>query len=390
VRPLAAAAPVLFLFWALAVRRWRGHAAAAGALAVAFAVAVLVFGMPARLALLSCAHGAAFGLWPVAGIVGGAVLLYELVVETGELDVVRSALAAVSGDRRIQALVVATGLGALLEGAAGFGTPVAIGGALLAAIGFPPVLAATVALVGNTAAVGFGALGIQMEVTARLSGLDATAVSAAAGRIIPAAALATPFLLVTLVAGARRGLEAWPAALAAGLAFAGTQALVANLLGAALADVASAVASLGALLALLRVWRPRAPFRFPDDPPVPGPAPLAARRVLRAFTPFALLALAVLAWSLPAVRALLGTATFSVPVPGLHGASFGGGAPLEALVRLDLLAASGTAVLVALALSVPALGASRADVRLVLRRGGSGGGGPPPPPPPPPPLSRSP
>lgn len=369
VRPLAAAAPVLFLFWALAIRRWRGHAAAAGALAVALGCATLAFGMPARLALLSAAQGAAFGLWPVAGILAGAVLLYELVVATGELDVVRSALGAVSADRRIQALVVACGLGALLEGAAGFGTPVAIGGALLAALGFPPVLAATVALVGNSAGVGFGAIGIQMEVAGHLSGIAPATVSAAAGRIVPAVALATPFLLVSLVAGARRGLEAWPAALAAGLAFAGAQALVTATLGAPLADVASAVASLAAILALLRVWRPRVPFRFPDDPPAPAPAALPARRVLRAFTPFALLAVTVATWSLRPVRALLEAGTVVVPVPGLHGAAFGGGPPLEALVRLDLLAASGTAVLAALALSVPALGATRRDVGAVLRRG---------------------
>src|SRR5512140_1244123 len=216
VRPLAALTPVLFLFWALGIRRWRGHAAAGGALLLALVAAVAVFGMPAHLALLAALHGVAFALWPVAGILAGAVLLYELVAATGELDVVRTALGAVSADRRIQALVVTCGLGALLEGAAGFGTPVAIGGALLAALGFPPVLAATVALVGNTAAVGFGAIGIQMEVAGRLSGLAPATVSAAAARLVPVLALATPFLLVTIVAGPRRGLSAWPAALAVG------------------------------------------------------------------------------------------------------------------------------------------------------------------------------
>ncbi|HEX9399663.1 MAG TPA: L-lactate permease [Anaeromyxobacter sp.] len=177
---LLAAAPVLFLFWALAVRHWRGHAAAAGALGIALVVATLAFRMPAPLALLSALHGFAFGLWPVAGIVGGAVLLYELVAATGELDVVKAALGSVTSDRRLQALLVAMGLGALLEGAAGFGTPVAIAGAMLAALGFPPVLAAAVALLANTAGVGFGALGIGMEVAGRVSGLDPAAVSALA------------------------------------------------------------------------------------------------------------------------------------------------------------------------------------------------------------------
>ena len=368
MRPLAAAAPVLFLFWALAVRRWRGHVAAAGALGVALAVAILVFAMPARLALLAVAHGAAFGLWPVAGIIAGAVLLYELVVATGELEVIKTALGSVTADRRLQALLVASGLGTLLEGAAGFGTPIAIGGALLAALGFPPVLAATVALVANTGAVGFGALGIGMEVAGSVSGVDPAAVSALSGRTIPLVSLAAPFLLVALVAGPRRGLAAWPAALASGVAFAVTQALVSNLLGAPLADVACALASIAAVLALSKVWRPRAVFRFDADPPPPAAARLPRARVLRAFTPFALLAIAVAAWSLRPVRALLDVATVVVPIPGLHGATFGGGAPLEALLRLDLLAASGTAVLAALALSVPALGATAADVRVVLRR----------------------
>lgn len=369
VRPLAALVPVLFLFWALGIRRWGGLPAAGGALALALALAVTAFGMPPGLAVLAAGHGVAFALWPVAGILAGAVLLYELVVATGELDVVRAALGAVSADRRVQALVVTAGLGALLEGAAGFGTPVAIGGALLAALGFPPVLAATVALVGNTAAVGFGAIGIQMEVAGRLAGVPPAAVSAAAARLLPALALVTPFLVVALVAGPRRGLAAWPAALATGLAFAGTQALVSATLGAPLADVAAAVAGLAALLALLRVWRPAAPYRFAGDPPAPRAAPPAARRVLRAFTPFALLGVAVATWSLPPVRRLLDAATVAVPVPGLHGATFAGGPPVDAVLRLDLLAASGTAVVAALLLSVPALGATRADLALVLRRG---------------------
>jgi lactate permease len=368
VHAALAAAPVVFLFWALAIRRWRGHAAAAGALAVALLVAILAFGTPAGLAILAVAHGFAFGIWPVAGIVGAAVLLYELVVATGELEVVKVALASATADRRIQALLVASGLGALLEGAAGFGTPVAIGGAMLAAMGFPPVLAATVALVGNTAGVGFGAIGIGMEVAGRVSGTDPAAVSALAGRTVPLVALAVPFLLVTLVAGARRGLEAWPAALASGGAFALTQGLVANLLGPQLADVAAALAGLGALLALLRVWRPRATFRFDADPAPAAPVALPVKRVLRAFTPFALLAIAVAAWSLRPVHALLDTATLVIPVPGLHGATFGRGPPRVALLRLDLLAASGTAVLTALGVSVAALGATGRDLRAVSAR----------------------
>ena len=217
---LAALAPILFLFWALVVRRWPGHAAAAGALAFALGLSVLVFGMPANLALLSVAHGMAFGLWPIGGIVIAAVLLHELLAATGELEVMKAALAAATPDRRLQALLVAFGLGALLEGAAGFGAPIAIGAAMLAALGFEPLLAAAVALVANAAGVGFGAVGIGVEVAGQVSGLEPRAVGLLLGRTLPLLALAVPFLLTTLVAGARRGLEVWPVAAAAGLAFA--------------------------------------------------------------------------------------------------------------------------------------------------------------------------
>ncbi|HYD42652.1 MAG TPA: lactate permease LctP family transporter [Anaeromyxobacter sp.] len=368
---LAALAPVLFLFWALAVRRWPGHAAAAGALALALALAILAFGMPARLALLSVAHGMAFGLWPISGIVVAAVLLHELLAATGELDVVKAALAAATPDRRLQALLVAYGLGALLEGAAGFGTPIAIGGAMLAALGFEPVLAASAALVANVAGVGFGAVGIGVEVAGQVSGIPPREVGLLLGRTLPLLALAVPFLLTTLVAGARRGLEAWPAAAAAGLAFAGAQALAAHLVGPALADVAAGLAAIGAVLAVARRFPPARPFRFAGDPPPPRAAPPPPARVLRAFTPFALLVLVVAAWSLPPVRALLDAATRLVPVPGLDGAVVRDGLPVRALWRFDPLAAAGTAVALAALASGAALGATRHDWAFVLRRGGA-------------------
>lgn len=365
---LAAAAPVLFLFWALAVRRWSGHAAAAGALALALAGAVLVFRMPPGLALLAAAHGMAFGLFPVAWIVAGAVLLYELVVATGELDVVKATLAAATPDRRLQALLVAFGLGALLEGAAGFGTPIAIGGAMLAALGFDPALAAAVALVSNASGVAFGAVGIGVEVAGRVAGVEPRAVSALAGRLVPLLSLGVPFLLVALVAGPRRGLGAWRAALAAGAAFALAQGLVSNLLGPQLVDVVAALAAIGAILAVVRRWPPAAPFRFAHDPPPAAARAPPAARALRAFSPFAILAVLVAAWGAAPVRTLLDRATLVLPVPWLDGALVRDGAPVRALWRLDLLSTGGTAVLAAVAASALALGASRRDGAVVLRR----------------------
>jgi lactate permease len=329
------------------------------------------FEVPAPLALVAALRGVAFAAWPLAGIVAGAVLLHELVVATGELAVIEAALAAVTPDRRLQALLVGFGLGPLLEGAAGFGTPVVIAGATLAALGFPPALAAAVVLVANTSAYGFGGVGIGIAVAARVSGHDPAALAALVGRNVALLSLAVPFLLVTLVAGARWGLGAWPAALAAGAAFAAAQALVARLLGPQLADVAGAVAGLAALLALLRAWRPRVPFRFPSDPPPAERTAPPPARALRAFAPFAMLAVLVAAWSLPPVRALLDAATVVVPVPLPQGAASGGSPQRDALVRLDLLAANGTAVLAAVAASAVGLGATARDLRAVLRRAGA-------------------
>ncbi len=368
---LAALAPVLLLFWALAIRRWPGHQAAGGALALALLLAVTAFRMPPSLALLSVVHGMAFGLWPIGWIVVAAVFLYELVVVTGELEVVKAALGAATPDRRLQALLVAFGLGALLEGAAGFGTPIAIGGAMLAALGFEPVLAASLALVSNAAGVALGAVGIGIEVAGNVSGLEPQRIGALVGRTVPLLALAIPFLLTTMVAGLRRGLAAWPAALAAGLAFAPVQALVANLIGAPLADVAGGLAALGALVLVARRWRPAEPFRFPGDPPPSATAPPSAAQVLRAFSPFALLAVTVTAWNLRPVRALLDRATLVLAVPGLDGALVRDGAPARALWRFDVLAAGGTAVALAALGSAVALGAGRAELRQVLRRGGT-------------------
>jgi len=368
VLTLAALAPVLFLFWALALRRWPGHAAAAGALGVALLGAVLVFGMPAGLALLSVLHGMAFGLWPIGWIVITAVVLYEVIVATGELELIKAALAAATPDRRLQALLVAFGLGALLEGAAGFGTPIAIGGAMLAALGFDPVLAAAVALVANAGGVALGGVGLGVEVAARVSGLDPRPVGALVGRMVPLLALVIPFLLTTLVAGARKGLQAWPAAAAAGVAFAAAQALTANLLGPQLVDVAAGLAALCAVLLVARFAPPAQAFRFPGDPATGGAAAPPLGQVLRAFSPFALLVLVVAAWSLPQVHALLGRATVELPIPGLDRALSADGHPIRATWRLDLLAAAGSAVALTALATALALGATRRDWALVLRR----------------------
>ncbi|MGC4000423.1 MAG: L-lactate permease [Anaeromyxobacter sp.] len=357
---LAAAAPLGFLFWALAVRRLRAHLAAPAAVGLALVAAVAGFGMPPGLALGAALHGAAQGLWPVAWVVVTAVYLHALSVRTGAFEVVRGALASLTSDRRLQALLIAFAFAAFLEGAAGFGAPVAIAAAMLVGLGFEPLPAALVCLVANTAPVAFGALGVPVLVAGQAAGVDPLAVSQLVGRTLPALALLTPFYVVVLLAGARRGLEVWPAALVVGGAFALAQALTANLLGPYLPDVVASLVSMGCLTLFLRAWRPARPWRFPAEPAAPAPAgPRAARGdVLRALSPFLLLSLFVAAWGLRPVHAALDAlGTVTLRWPGLDGAIVQDGHAVPAVLKLDLLASAGTAILLTALVSLPVLGA---------------------------------
>ncbi|MEN6486369.1 MAG: L-lactate permease, partial [Syntrophobacteraceae bacterium] len=179
---LMASIPIFYLFWALALKRMKGHWAAVGSVAIAIAVAIVGYGMPASLALLATFNGMLFGLWPVSWIVVTAVFIYNLSVKTGQFEIIKNSLASISDDRRMQALLIAFSFGAFLEGAAGFGTPVAISAAMLAGLGFSPVYAAGICLLANTAPVAFGAIGIPIIVAGQVSGVDTMAISQMVGR----------------------------------------------------------------------------------------------------------------------------------------------------------------------------------------------------------------
>jgi len=263
---LVASLPVVVLLGLLGLARVRAHLAALAALAAAWMLAVFVFGMPAKLAVAASLYGAAYGLFPIGWIVLNAIFLYDITVVTGTLETFKAALASLSADRRLQTLLVAFSFGAFVEGAAGFGTPVAVSAAMLIALGFRPLPAAGLALIGNTAPVAFGALGTPLIALAGVTGLPLGDLSAMVGHQLPIFSLIIPFWLIWAMAGRRAMLEVWPACLTAGASFGISQYLMSTLHGPWLVDVVSALVSIGAVVALLQVWRPKKIWRFPDEP----------------------------------------------------------------------------------------------------------------------------
>ncbi len=358
---LVAAAPVIVLLGLLAFFHVRAHWAALAGLGVVLAAAVLVYRMPPVLALSAAAYGALYGLLPIGWIVLNVVFLYHVTVETGQFEIVRRSVARLSADRRLQTLLIAYSFGAFIEGAAGFGAPVAISAAMLIGIGFRPLQAATLALIGNTAPVAFGSLGIPIVSLAQVTGLPLADLSAMVGRQLPCFSLLIPFWLVATLSGWRGLLGVWPACLVSGLSFAVVQFLVSNFHGPWLVDTASALASMGALLVLLRFWRPRTTWRFDHEGAAVATAADAAPHgavLARAWMPWVILTVIVFVWALPTTKALLaGVAETKLPIPWLHQAVMKA-PPLapklkaeDAIFTLNPLTATGTAPLLAALLS---------------------------------------
>jgi len=300
---LTASAPPILLAVLLAVLRVAPWKAAIGGATAAFLLAWLVWGMPLTVTIAAATHGMAYGLWPICWIVVSAVFFYNLSVESGDFDVIRRSLERLTGDRRIQILLVVFCFGALIEGIAGFGAPVAITAAMLAGLGFEPIMAASLALIANTAPVAFGSLGIPVTtlggLLAPLLGTDSQsatrALSAMVGRQLPLFSLLIPAYLVALFAGWRRTVEVWPALLTAGLSFAVAQFAISNYIGPELTDTLAALASLASVALLLRVWRPAEVFTGGGTtaPAVAGVRD-AGSRVLRAYATYGILVVTVL------------------------------------------------------------------------------------------------
>ena len=336
----AAALPIVLLLAALGLLEWRAHRAALLGLCAALAVSVFVFGMPVRTAAATAIYGAAYGFLPIGWIVVNAVLLYSLTVATGQFDILKSSVGRLSADRRIQALLVAFAFGAFIEGACGFGTPVAICSALLIGLGFTPLYAAGLSLIANTAPVAFGAIGTPILTLGAVTGIPATTIGMMAGRQLPFVSLIVPAWLVVTMSG-WRGLRAvWPAVAVCGGTFAVVQFAWSNYVGVELVDIAGGLATIAALTLFCRVWRPHdhwADARVAADTGSnqgqtrvrPGSdqgqttfAEVSPRSgsVGRAWMPWLFLSVAVIVWGLPATKASLTGAILApaVEVPLLH------------------------------------------------------------------------
>jgi lactate permease len=344
---LVAAIPLVVILFLLAVARRPAWIAASAGCVTALLVAVFVYGMPAVLAVNAVAYGAAYGLLPIGWIVFSAVLLYRLLVETGKFEIIKASIAGLTGDRNVQALLVAFAFGAFIEGAAGFGTPVAVAAAMLTGMGFAPFYAAGICLLANTAPVAFGSIGIPIVTLQSVTGLPLDQLSSNVGRICAPISLFIPAYLVLVMGGMSALRSVAPAVALCGITFAGTQFLVSNTLGPYLTDILGALFAMVALVGLLMIWRPQGSAAA-------SRSGHAGARVLAAWVPYLFLVLFVVMWGNDAVKAWLDkVGTWRFGWPGLDGhvarippvvAKTGSYA---AVYTLNVLSAAGTSCLFA-------------------------------------------
>src|SRR2546427_11026141 len=312
---LVAALPILVLFGLLAGLKIKPHwCASAGAL-TAILVAVVFFRMPLTLAAMSFAYGVAFGLLKIAWIVLAAVYLYDISVETGQFEIMKESVAGITADRRLQVLLMAFCFGAFIEGAAGFGAPVAIAGAFMIGLGFKPFHAAALNLIANTAPVAWGAIGTPVHTLAAVTALNESDLNAMIGRILPITAIIVPFWLVRAMVSWKETFEVCRAILVVGVSVAATQWFWANYMDSNLVYIAAGVVSMVATLLFLRFWQPKKIWRFADEQAVTAAEArdsvrhFSAGQIAKAWMPFAILSLFVLVWGLPAVKLALNKAT---------------------------------------------------------------------------------
>jgi lactate permease len=369
VSALVAAIPIVVLFLMLGVWRKPSWLSALTALGSALVIALLVYGMPAQLAIISTLYGAAYGLFPIAWVVFASIMLYRLAVDTGKFEIIKDSVGGLTDDRRLQAMFIAFSFGAFIEGAAGFGAPVAVAGAMLAGLGFNPFYAAGICLLANTAPVAFGSIGIPVVTLANVTGLPLAQLSAMVGRLCALVSVFIPGYLLVVMAGRKRAFEVWPAIVACGVSFAGMQFFVSNYVGPELTDIMSSLTCIVVMLAVLKLWKPKTIMRLETD----GPVTIAAKRhaggeIFAAWLPYLLLVVFVLAWGEPDIKRALDTWTNGLlpawlprntgtvnglNVPGLHNLITrvppvtAKPAPYAAVFTFNWLTASGTSCLLA-------------------------------------------
>src|SRR5690349_6058964 len=331
---LVAAIPIFVLFYMLGVRRSPSYIAALAALASAFVLSLFVYGMPFQLALISTIYGAAYGLFPIAWVVFASILLYRIAVDTGKFETIKSTIGGLTDDRRLQALFIAFSFGAFIEGAAGFGAPVAVSGAMLAGLGFSPFYAAGICLLANTAPVAFGSIGIPVTTLANVTGLPVMALSAMVGRLCAMISVIIPGYLIVVMTNWKKALEVLPAIVACGLSFAGVQFAVSNYMGPELTDIASSLTCIVVMVLVLKLWKPREIMRLEGDTAVSlHPPKYSTGQLVSAWMPYILLVVFVLSWGEPSIKGAIdrwtngllpeflprSAATLNgLEVPGLH------------------------------------------------------------------------
>ncbi|KAB2445609.1 L-lactate permease [Bacillus luti] len=378
--------PIIFFFLALAVFRMKGYVAGFITVVLTILVALFAYKMPFTMAMAATGYGFLYGLWPIAWIIIMSVFLYKISVKTGQFDVIRASVLSITNDHRLLVILIGFSFGAFLEGAAGFGAPVAITAALLAGLGLNPLYAAGLCLIANTAPVAFGAMGIPITVAGQVTGIDPHKIGQMAGHQLPFLSLFVPFFIVFLMDGFKGVKQTWPALFVAGSSFAITQFITATFLGPELPDITSALVSLVSLALFLKVWKPKEIYQSGQANSEVAAATTSASmpkltlgKVVKAWSPFIVLTVMVVIWSQSFFKALfasggaLESLVFKFEIPGLHNLVMKAEpivnkpTPYEAILKLDVLSATGTAILIACIISMFILKMSAKDAVVTFK-----------------------
>jgi len=349
-----AALPIFVLLLMLGVFKKPAWKAGLAGLGTAAVVALFGYGMPGGMVVSSALYGAAFGMLPIGWIVFSAILLYNLTVETGKFEIVKKSVGSLTPDRRLQALLIAFAFGAFIEGAAGFGSPVAVAAAMLTGLGFSPFYAAGICLLANTAPVAFGSIGIPVTTLAITTGLPVKELSGWVGSICAPVSFFVPSYLILVMGGWRALKGVLPAAIVCGGAFAGLQYLVSTQLGPELVDITSSLAAIGSLVVLIKVWKPKDTFHLEGETSAaPAAVKLSGSDLFWAWMPYLMLVVFVLIWGNESVKAYLNKTTIQIPWPGLHNMiermppAVGKQSPYAAMYAFSWLSAAGTSCVLA-------------------------------------------
>ena len=368
---LVAAIPIFFFFFALIILKLKAYKAGFLTTVLAIVIAFVVYGMPLQLGGLAALQGALYGFFPIGWIVTMAVFLYNLTLHTGQFDLIKQSISSITDDRRLQVLLISFCFGAFLEGAAGFGTPVAITAAILIGLGFEARYAACLCLLANTAPVAFGGLGIPVIVGAQITGISLEASGKQLAFIIPVLGIIVPFYLVTVMSGWKGLKEVLPATILCAFTFTVAMFATSYYLGPILPDIVASIASLVVMAAFLRVWKPKNVWRFPTDAPIDtNKKSLSFKEVLYAWSPFLILITCIGAWGSKAVKGILSLPTITFAVPVLHNAIINPAtnSPIPSIFKFDFLATAGTSIFVATILASIVAGVSIADYVKIFKK----------------------